>query len=233
MDVKKERSDFAYLDKVQRATKLLEELGADFDPNDESDNPAWIEISGWGLEAVEALLGAAWSSDHLLIVAVNMLGWRRDKAAVLPLADILINLNEQHFEDHLEWLFTAAALVDALGRIGDKRAIPALNRLLAGLIEIAEKDLEKELPATDLAESVLAIMPQDSNKLLYSSLLDAYEMLGKESTIPVCYMLGLPYPYLVDQALDLLQKWDVLPSAKLLSILLQQGSKKAAGLLGK
>lgn len=232
MDIDKERSDFAYLDRVQRVSKLLEELGADFDPGDEPDNPAWLELSGWGPEAVEALLGSAWSSDHLLDAAVNILGWRKDRAAVLPLADILLQLDECNFEDHLAWLFTAATLVDALGRIGDVRAIPALNKLLAGLLGIAEKDLEKTQPATDLAESIPENYPQDGNELLYSSLLDAYETLGKGSVFPILYLLALPYPYLVDQALDLLQKWETLPSNKILTILVQRGSRKAGSLLG-
>ncbi len=167
------------------------------------------------------------------IAAVNILGWRKDKAAVLPLADILAQLDERNFEDHLAWLFTAATLVDALGRIGDERALPALNKLLAGLLGIAEKDLEKTQPATDLAESIPENYPQDGNELLYASLLDAYEAMGKDSVIPVHYLLSLPYPYLIDQALDLLQKWETLPGDKILTILAQRGSNKAACLIGK
>lgn len=228
-----ECSDFAYLDRVQRAAKLLEELGADFDPADEPDDPVWKELSSWGAEAVEALLGAAWSSDHLLVAAVNILGWRGDKTAVLPLAEILTELDERNFEDHLEWMFTAAAIIDALGRIGDVRAIPALNKLLADLLGIAEKDLEKSTPFANVEEFILAVNPQDGNELLYSSLLDAYETLGKVTVVPVLYLLSLPYPYLRDQALDLLQKWETLPSEKILILLTQRGSKRACTLLGK
>jgi hypothetical protein len=233
MDHSKERSDFAYLDRVQRASELLEKLGADFDPNDEPDNPAWMEIANWGSEAVEALLGAAWSSQNLLAAAVNALGWRKDKTAVLPLAEILSQLDERNFEDHLEWLFTVAAVVDALGRIGDARAIPALDRLLAGLLRIAEKELQKSLPVLDLADFIPLASIQEGNELLYASLLDAYEVLGKDSAAQVCYILALPYTYLIDQALEILNKWDALPNADVLEILAQRGSKKAAALLIK
>jgi HEAT repeat protein len=231
MDHSKERSDFAYLDRVQRATELLEELGADFDPNDEPDNPAWMEIANWGSDAVEALLGAAWSSQNLLAAAVNALGWRKDKTAVLPLAEILSQLDERNFEDHLEWLFTVAAVVDALGRIGDARAIPALNKVLAGLLSIAEKDMEKAAFSGEKIKSMLLITVPEGNELLYSSLLDAYEALGKNAAVPVGYILALPYTYLIDQALEILAKWGILPDADILKILSQRGSRKAAALL--
>jgi HEAT repeat protein len=232
MDHSKERSDFAYLDRVRRAIKLLEELGADFDPIDEPDNPAWKELSSWGAESVEALLGAAWSSDHLLVAAVNALGWRRDKNAVLPLAEILDQLDEHNFEDHLEWLFTAATVVDALGRIGDTRALPALNKLLAELLGVSEQELEKAQPAANLADSIMAISPQDDNELLYSSLLDAYDALGKDSVVPVSYLLTLPYTYLIDQSLDVLMNWNALPDRRVLEIIAKRGNERARALLG-
>jgi HEAT repeat protein len=232
MDHSKERSDFAYLDRVQRATKLLEELGADFDPIDEPDNPAWKELSSWGAESVETLLGAAWSSDHLLVAAVNALGWRRDKNAVLPLAEILDQLDEHNFEDHLEWLFTAATVVDALGRIGDTRALPALNKLLAGLLGVSEKELEKGQTAANLADSIMAIRTEDDNELLYSSLLDAYDAFGKDSAVPVSYLLTLPYTYLIDQSLDVLRNWNALPDRRVLEIIAKRGNKRARALLG-
>lgn len=222
------------LDRTARAAELLRELGVDFNPEDEPINPSWLEIKSWGAEGVEAILGAAWAEPELTIAAVNIIGKRKDKNAVLPLSDMLETIAKQSpedYDDELEWGFEAAAIIDALGDIGDPRAIASLNKFLARMLGIKTEELERAKPS-DVLLNVFDATPE-ADEMLICSLVDAYEALGVESTLPLASMLAFDDEINRDSILGVLDHWDARKMLPIIEIIAKRGTKEAQNLLEK
>ena len=230
------QADFAsspYFERVARAIELLGDLSSDFDPETDASYPAWVEISSWGAEAVEAILGAAWSEETLLAAAINVLGWRKDRHAFLPLADMLEELDEASFADRLEWAFIASALIEALGRIGDERIIEVLNRFLARLLGLGIQELNRQNPGRAVLELLERGIAVTDDGLVYYTLTDVYEELGASAALPMTAMLAILDEVLRNQILDYLKGQQCMNVRSAVAVLAAQGVKKAKVLLDR
>jgi HEAT repeat protein len=162
------------------------------------DIERWMD--GPGRDVLLSTLNEA-SEEEMLIPTIKVLGELRDPRAFSGLVARIEAIKELGTREHSLYIGTVC---DALGRLGDRRAVPALFQLVDRLIDVNRRaELAKRrdnLPTGD------ADIP---GSIVYAAVIRAYGQLGERNTLESVLRAVHDFdPYVRTQAIEALKRID-------------------------